>query len=204
MALRFIIIIAPRLRRAPKARVAQHPEPGWIGFDGRRSWRESDEEALWRFSTAFYDRAEVAEALIKLQDRAGFDVNLMLFALWFGLSGRNRCTAAELAAADRAAGPIRGDLVEPLRALRRRLRSNPDADIQRLRAEIKRLELAAERILQNRLARIAGTAVGDNDPASRVAAAEANLALYLGPETAGSAEAATIREALRAYVHFDR
>jgi uncharacterized protein (TIGR02444 family) len=161
-----------------------------------------DDEALWRFSTAFYARADVAEALIKLQDRAGFDVNLMLFALWFGLSGRNRFTAAELAAADRAAGPIRGELVEPLRALRRRLRSHPDADVQRLREEIKRLELAAERILQNRLARIAGTPYGDNNPASRVAAAEANLALYLGPEAVGSAEAAIIRDALRACARF--
>ena len=157
-----------------------------------------DDEALWRFSMAFYACAGVAEALIKLQDRAGFDVNLMLFALWFGLSGRNRFTGAELAAADRAAGPIRGDLVEPLRALRRRLRSNPDADIQRLREEIKRLELAAERILQNRLARLAGMPVTDNDPASRLTAAEANLALYLGREAADSAEAAIIREALRA------
>jgi uncharacterized protein (TIGR02444 family) len=157
-----------------------------------------DEEALWRFSTAFYGRAGVAEALIKLQDRAGFDVNLMLFALWFGLSGRNRFTAADLAAADRAAGPIRGDLVEPLRALRRRLKSNPDADIQRLREEVKRLELAAERTLQSRLARLGGMPGSDDDPASRLAAAEANLALYLGPEAADSAEAAIIRDALRA------
>jgi uncharacterized protein (TIGR02444 family) len=161
-----------------------------------------DDEALWRFSTAFYARVEVAEALIKLQDRAGFDVNLTLFALWFGLSGRNRLTVAELAAADRAAGPIRGELVEPLRALRRRLRFHPDADVQRLREEIKRLELAAERILQNRLGRIAWTPGSDNAPASRVAAAEANLALYLGPEAAGSAEAATIRDALRACAWF--
>jgi uncharacterized protein (TIGR02444 family) len=161
-----------------------------------------DNEALWRFSTAFYARAGVAEALIKLQDRAGFDVNLMLFALWFGLSGRNRFTAAELAAADQAAGPIRSDLVEPLRALRRRLRSNPNADIQRLREEIKRLELAAERVLQNRLARIAGTPGSENAPGSRLAAAEANLTLYLGPEAAGSAEAAIIREALRAWARF--
>ena len=164
----------------------------------------TEDDALWRFSTAFYAGAGVAEALIKLQDRARVDVNLMLFALWSGLSGRNRFTAAELAAADRAAGPIRRELVEPLRALRRKLRSNPDADVQRLREEIKGLELAAERILQSRLALIAGTPGGENDPASRLAAAEANLALYLGPEAAGSAETAVIRDALRAYVHFDR
>ena len=67
-----------------------------------------------------------------------------------------------------------------------------------MREEIKRLELAAERILQNRLARLAGMPVTDNDPASRLAAAEANLALYLGPEATDGAEAAIIRDALRA------
>ena len=54
-------------------------------------WRSvRDEEALWRFSLAFYARPGVAEALIALQDRAGLDVNLMLFALWLGVSGRSR------------------------------------------------------------------------------------------------------------------
>ena len=204
MAPEFIMIIPPRLRRVPKARVAV-----WTGEGGSASMVEgvgetTEDGGLWRFSTAFYARAAVAEALIKLQDRGGFDVNLVLFALWSGLSGRNHLTAAELAQADRAAGPIRSELVEPLRALRRKLRSNPDADIQRLREQIKGLELAAERILQTRLARVAGAPSGDNDPASRLAAAEANLALYLGPEAAGSAEVAIIRDALRAWVHLDR
>ena len=49
-----------------------------------------DDEALWRFSLTFYARPGVSEALIALQDRAGFDVNLMLFALWLGVSGRRR------------------------------------------------------------------------------------------------------------------
>ena len=31
----------------------------------------SDDEALWRFSLAFYARPGVSEALIALQDRAG-------------------------------------------------------------------------------------------------------------------------------------
>ncbi|HKS89918.1 MAG TPA: TIGR02444 family protein, partial [Stellaceae bacterium] len=56
-------------------------------------------EAFWRFSLALYARPGVAEALIALQDRAGRDVNLMLFALWFGAVRGRRLDAARLAAA---------------------------------------------------------------------------------------------------------
>jgi len=179
----------------------QHPE--WIGY--RKLTRRTgmidatgeppDGESLWRFSLAFYAHPGVSEALIELQDRASFDVNLMLFALWLGVSGRGRLTKDELADAARIARPIGADIVEPLRALRRKLRSDPDADVQRLREGIKALELAAEKIVQSRLARIAGTP-GRADPAQRAAAAHANLALYLGRKMTGSSEAATIGTAL--------
>lgn len=158
-----------------------------------------DEAALWHFSVEFYSRTGVSEALIALQDRAGRDVNLILFALWFGISGRGRVTSEELEAADAIVRPIRAEIVEPLRELRRKLRSDPDADIQRLRESVKALELAAERIVQRRLARIAGAPAGDADPASCVAAAYANLALYLGSEITCSPEAVSIREALEAF-----
>ena len=160
----------------------------------------SDDEALWRFSLAFYAHAGVSEVLIRLQDRAGLDVNLMLFALWLGVSGRRRLTSEELVMADRIVHPIRTGIVEPLRALRRKLRSDPDLDLQRLREAVKELELAAERIIQTRLARTAAPPGSDTHPAARAAVARANLALYLGPEMARSAEAATIREVLEGFV----
>ena len=160
----------------------------------------SDSEALWRFSLAFYARPGVSEALIALQDRAGCDVNLILFALWLGVSGRSRLTKEELAIAGRIARPIGADIVEPLRALRRKLSFDPDADVQRLREGIKALELAAEKVIQVRLGRTARPGGRGADPAARAAAARANLALYLGPELARSREAATIGEAIEAFV----
>ena len=160
----------------------------------------SDSEALWGFSLGFYARPGVSEALIALQDRARCDVNLMLFALWLGVSGRSRLTNEELEIADRIARPMRRDIVEPLRALRRRLKSDPDADIQRLREGIKALELAAEKVIQDRLGRTARPAFGDTDPAARAAAACANLALYLGPKLARGSEAATIGKALEVFL----
>jgi hypothetical protein len=84
--------------------------------------------------------------------------------------------------------------------LRRKLSSDPDADVQRLRERIKTLELAAEKVIQDRLGRSARPAFGDTDPAARAAAAYANLALYLGPEMTCSAEATTIGEALEGFL----
>ena len=111
---------------------------------------------LWEFSLDFYARPGVSAALIELQDRAGLDVNLILFALWHGLSGRGRLDDERLAVADQAVRAIQTEIVTPLRALRRRLRTDPDADIQHLREAIKALELDAEKIAQARLAGCAG------------------------------------------------
>jgi hypothetical protein len=103
-------------------------------------------------------------------------------------------------AAERSASPITRAIVLPLRALRRKLRSDRDPDIQRLRERIKMLELAAEKIVQRGLARLAGAPIYDADPAARLTAAQANLTLVLGPKLAGAAEAASIREALEAFL----
>jgi uncharacterized protein (TIGR02444 family) len=167
---------------------------------GEPAGGEGQSAELWHFSCAFYAQPGVSEAMIALQDGAGLDVNLVLFALWQGACGLHRLSHAELMAAERSVGPIRAAIVLPLRALRRKLRSDRDGDVQRLRERIKTLEIAAERIVQRRLARLAGTPAGDTTPTARVAAAEANLALVLGPRMAGIAEATRIREALEAFL----
>jgi uncharacterized protein (TIGR02444 family) len=151
---------------------------------------------LWEFSLDFYARPGVSAALIELQDRAGLDVNLILFALWHGLSGRGRLDDERLAVADQAARAIQTEIVMPLRALRRRLRTDLDADIQRLREAIKALERGAEKIAQARLASCAGPPATDVDPVERRAAARANLTLSLGADQAHSAAAGVIRRAL--------
>ena len=161
----------------------------------RNAERRGNAAALWRFSLAFYARPGIAEALIALQDRAGIDVNLALFALWFGLCGRGRLDAAEFAKAERAVAAVRSDIVEPLRRLRRRLKSEPDRDLQRLRARVATLERAAERVLQQRLADLIDRPAGSADPKACVADARANLALYLGTAAAGG-EAAILRDAV--------
>lgn len=159
----------------------------------------SENGAFWRFSLAFYERPGVADALIALQDRGGFDVNLILFALWLGISGRGLLGGDTMAAAKRAAGTLRSGIVEPLRNLRRKLRHHPDRDVQRLREGVKALELAGEKLVQERLARLAGSPCAKTCVEGWRAAAHANLALYLGGEGIRSKEAEAIEEALAAF-----
>ncbi|MGC2524863.1 MAG: TIGR02444 family protein [Stellaceae bacterium] len=146
---------------------------------------------LWRFSLAFYRRPGVAAALLALQDGAGLDVNMILFAVWLGLSGRGRIDSPALEAADRQVRVLRRDVIEPLRALRRRLTAAADADIRRLRDKIKEVELDAEKAAQDRLARHAGAAMAAGGREC-LADAAANLACCLGPEAGHGSEAATI------------
>ena len=154
------------------------------------------DEALWRFSLALYARPGVAPALIALQDRAGRDVNLMLFALWVGATQACRLDPAEFATAEAAIGPLNAGVVHPLRRLRREMKGAADRDIQALRRRILQAELVAERRVQNRLAEVA--IHRQPEPGTPpLAAAEANLALYLGDE-ARSAEADVLRDAVAA------
>ncbi len=176
-------IISSLMRPVSKARAAGPPRrPG-----------------LWGFSLAFYARPGVAPALIALQDRAGLDVNLILYALWLGASGRGRLDRGRLTEADRAVAAIRSEITEPLRALRRRLKARPDADIRRLREAVGRLELDAEKAALRRLARLAGPGARGAPRAECRAAALANLALCLGREAAG-AEAAALRDGLEGHL----
>jgi uncharacterized protein (TIGR02444 family) len=164
-------------------------EPGKTTKDG----------AFWRFSLAFYERPGVADALIALQDRDGFDVNLILFALWVGISGRGPLGGDALAAAERVAGALRSEIVEPLRRLSRKLRHHPDGDVQRLREGAKELEIAGEKLVQERLERLAGGPCTKADPRGRRATAHTNLALYLGGQGVRGKEAAVIEQALDAF-----
>jgi uncharacterized protein (TIGR02444 family) len=110
-------------------------------------------EALWRFSLAFYARPGVAATCLELQDRAGHDVNLLLYACWLGLSGRGRLTAQSLVAAEDAARPWREAVIAPIRAARRAVKQQGAAP--ELYEQAKALELAAERGALSRLEKLA-------------------------------------------------
>jgi uncharacterized protein (TIGR02444 family) len=170
-----------------------------MGSDAGSGRGAAGRESLWRFSLALYARPGVAEALIGLQDRAGCDVNLLLFALWLGATTRRILDAAGLAAAEAAMAPLNTEVVQPLRRLRRQLKGAGDSDLRELHRRILNLELAAERQVQHRLA-VTTPDDGHLEPGMMpLAAAEANLALCLGEE-AGSGEADVLRQAVAAMI----
>ena len=104
----------------------------------------------WAFALRFYARPEVADALLLLQDRAGADVCMVLFALFIARTHCAVVDAADLADLDAAIADWRREVIWPLRSLRRRLRRGPSpapaAATQALLQRIKAAEIDAEQI----------------------------------------------------------
>lgn len=131
--------------------------------------------SLWDFSLAIYAAPGVAEACLRAQDQHGLDVNLILWAAWLGASG-HRLTGGELAAAASATDAWRREVVQPLRAVRRRLKTAPDMAAQALRDQVKAAELEAERQQQLMLQAFPRQVRDDAQPETALAA---NIALLL-------------------------
>jgi uncharacterized protein (TIGR02444 family) len=172
-----------------------------IGRNERQAMPESVPErdagaAFWRFSLALYARPGVAGALIALQDRAGLDVNLILFGLWVGARHGFSLESGDFAAAADAVAEPNG-VVREIRALRRRLDDGTDEEVRRLRRALLRGELAAERQVQRRFAGWFTAAGLPGASGDRRAASHANLARCLGEESE-SPEAAVLRRQLAA------
>jgi len=104
---------------------------------------------LWAWSLRLYRQQGVAPACIALQDRAGIDVNLLLFCLWAGREGR----ALQGRSLKQALTVTRDwvEIIGPLREARRTLKPIAAADAKRLRAAVLQVELQAERLVQDRL-----------------------------------------------------
>ncbi len=138
-----------------------------------------------------YRRPGAAEALLALQDEAGLDIKLILYALWVGLSGRGALDEHALRAARQAVAEIDSEVIEPLRALRRRIRTSSDPDILRLRDRVKRIELDAEQTALYRLAALAGPRA-ESGSGGYLGNAEANARLYLGAAANSRPQAAAL------------
>ena len=136
--------------------------------------------AFWRFSLGFYAIPGVAPACLELQDEANVDVNLLLFLLFLAQEGR-AVTRDDVARIDASIAPWRAEVVEPLRTIRRQLKTGvgdiPPASSEALRTMVKKIELEAERLEQGRLE---SEAPNLGKPGPVEAAARANLEAYEG------------------------
>lgn len=140
---------------------------------------EDPSTPFWDFSLATYDRLGVADACLRLQDRHGADVNLLLFALFVGRHGVVLDDAA-VRTACQTVSQWQSQIVGPLRALRRQLKADargaPPDQAEMLRQRLASAELAAEHIEQTMLAPMLP------DPSSRTDSREhaaGNLKIYL-------------------------
>ena len=136
------------------------------------------ENPLWKFSAVIYAEAGVQEECLALQERYSLDVNLLLFCAYTGGHGVT-LSADELRDAMAAVADWHHDVVRPLRAARRALKSARAEAAQALRNDVKNDELRAEQIEQAMLwswsaERLAGRRAGE-----RSAALAANVAALL-------------------------
>lgn len=116
------------------------------------------EDEFWRFSLAVYGTEGAGRACLDLQDRLGADVNLLLFCCWLGAARGRILSPDELGRLIKAVAPWRGNVVGPLRAVRRYLKQTGGADsgllhefMASLKAAVADNELLAERLEQRLL-----------------------------------------------------
>ena len=109
--------------------------------------------SLWDFSLKIYAQSGVAEQCLALQDDFGVDVNLLLWSLWLEQRGQ-QLSSELLARAETRVADWSQQAVQPLRALRRKLKAQfgqGDGAREAVRQAIKAAELEAERYQQLQL-----------------------------------------------------
>jgi uncharacterized protein (TIGR02444 family) len=165
---------------------------------------EFPEHPFWDFSLQVYMTEGVSTACLELQTALHVDVNIVMFCLWNGATGRGALTAAEIAAATEAVGPWHERVVKGLRAVRQTMKGGlPPAPVEQsepLRRRIAKIEVDCEHLEQLMLAAAVDRPV---DPArtaeQRAADAAANVAHYLRAigARAGAGHAATLATILK-------
>lgn len=143
------------------------------------------ENPFWDFSVGVYGHTGVAEACLRLQDRLGFDVNLLMYCCWVARDLGAKIDSAAMDRIEIVAAPWRDSVVAPLREIRKAMKSashtgfDPEEQ-ERLRSEIKRVELRSEHLQQNALYAAADTMVPDHGVAEdRRQAAQGNIEQYV-------------------------
>lgn len=115
-------------------------------------------DAFWSFSLKLYEAPGVADSLIDLQDSYGADVNILLMCCWCGASGRLPLDSQFLQEAISRTSTWQKKVVQDLRALRRVMKTGiagiPMEASTEVREEVKRLEIACERVEQDVLANL--------------------------------------------------
>jgi uncharacterized protein (TIGR02444 family) len=140
------------------------------------------ESPFWHYSTAVYAREGVAPACLRLQERHGIDVNIVLMCCWCAQEDHRLIDNAEMC---RLVGAVSGwhrSVVRELRAVRKRLKGGlppvPEDLVRLVRERVLQTEIDCEQVEQHLLYQLATV----NRPSARaetqVAAAAVNLKTY--------------------------
>ncbi len=134
--------------------------------------------SLWDWALKAYAADGVADACLELQDAAGQNVPLLLWAGWCAGTGRVPDEDALEAAGDTARA-WQETAIAPLRAVRKALKPRApdldDADREAVRAQVKAVELDAERRLLAALEALAPAPSGQPQPPIALLAAAARI-----------------------------
>lgn len=135
---------------------------------------------FWNWSLEFYDRPGIEDALIELQDRLGLDVNLLLFGCWTAVTGRGRISSKQWQSLVEGSAAWRDNIVEPLRRIRRYLKSQAsEPGVSDLRERIMAVELLAERLAQLQIAGLAEVEAAVSPERRRLSDVKSNLSDYV-------------------------
>src|SRR5215475_11310194 len=128
---------------------------------------------FWTFSLGYYRGAGVSEACLELQDNCGVDVNVVLFLLWMASQKRTLAAADVKALADEVR-PWQVDVIGPIRALRRKLKTDAPlldkGSAELFRTKIKAVELESERLQQQAMYALAADLKSEIAPSTEAAA----------------------------------
>lgn len=110
------------------------------------------ENSFWDYSLSVYAMPHVADACVFLQDRYELDVNVLLFCVWVGASGRQPLEPEALRDCIRRIRDWRARVVEPLRSIRRACRDEPlgvpEFLLESFVPSMRNTEIDAERVEQ--------------------------------------------------------
>jgi uncharacterized protein (TIGR02444 family) len=126
--------------------------------------------ALWDWTLAAYGREGTPQATLTLQDQHGQNTSFLLWAVWGGVDDPALLAkAADITRrfSETALVPIRNVRI----ALKGPVEGVDDAAKNALREDVKKAELAAEKLLMESLEALVGTAKGAAAPDAALAAA---------------------------------
>ena len=148
----------------------------------------SSSEGFWDFSNRIYRVDHVSHACLSLQDESGADVNMLLFCCW-AATVNVELSDDQFQNVLRFSRSWADDIVRPLRAIRStmkhdggRLSAVPIATFSELRENIKKIELQAEKLQQQQLETMIGTATSRSETTDLQYLAVSNLRRYCRAE----------------------